>query len=338
MKVLVIGQGGMGRLYCQALREAGALAGVLVRTAATVERLRSQLAEPIGTNLEEMLAATGADALAILPTTDWHAHYLREAIARGLPALVIKPSCTNADTAEALDAQAKAAKVPVLVAHEGVFQPAFVTLEAAIAEGRIGAVREVQWLKEGAEQLSGGRQKDAARPEDLDGTNYGFIYATTMHELYACNRLAGRQAPERAEVVSVFASATQPRLDARIDYPGLVARLRYNAAPNLPFRRGLNVVGERGSALWLMEPGKTTLRVKTARETRDLPYHGFSGANPATPVVAAWLQSLAAGAAPTEGLLDGARALRAARMVTKAAAERQGAEIDLDAIAGGKDM
>jgi predicted dehydrogenase len=339
--VLVVGWGGMGRMYAEALRARDALAGLLVRSEATAARARAELEVPAGTSLERILDESAPRALAIFTTTEWHATYVRAAIARRLPSLVIKPATVRPETAEALYAEARAVDVAVIVAHEGVYQPAFLALEQAAAEGRIGAVREIRWLKEGEDPLSGGRLREPPGEADQAGRNYGFVYATAMHDLYVANRLAGRVAPTEARVTALHASSVALRLEARVDYPrGVVARLRHQVAPGLPFRRGLQVVGERGSLLWLMEPGRSVLQLRLGSEVRDLPRAGHAGSSPATPVVAALLARLddpASPLAPIDDLADGARALRAARLLTAAAAAHHGAEVDLDALAGGHD-
>jgi predicted dehydrogenase len=336
--ILLVGHGSFGFLYAKALRDAGRLAGVAVRRAETAQRLKREMSEPVGTSYEGMLDELRPAGVAVLSPTAAHAAHADVAIRRGLPVLVIKPVTAHPKTAEELAARADAAKVPVFVAHEGVFAPPFKALEAAVTSGQIGEVREVRWLKEGGEQLSGGRTMEL-RPEDEQGDNLGHTYATAMHELYAANRLAGRIAPVKAEVAHVKASKATPLLDAVLEYPGgVVLRLRHDGRPEVPFRRGLHVVGTQGHVLWLMQPGKTTLKLKRGRDERDVPFSGGRGSLPATAVVEAFLDVVAGKIAPPETIADGVRALTAARLLTEAAAKRLGLTADLDKVAEGPDL
>lgn len=330
-RVLQIGHGGMGRLYAEALRQREALAGVVVRTRASAARLSGTLNEPVHTSLEEALDSVRPDAVAVLSPTELHLSHARAALGQRLPVLVIKPVGCSPAEALSLGEAARAAGTWVLAAHEGVFQPAFVALERAVGEGQIGAVKEIRWLKEGQDVLSGGRPMDPERPEDRNGTNFGFVYASVMHELYTANRLAGRKSPNSAEVATVHAARSSMKLDSTLRYEGgAMLRLRYHLAPGLPFRRGLQVVGDRGSVLWLMEPGRTVLQVSSGREVRDVPFRGVVGGNPALPVIDALLASLRGEGPPTETAEDGARALEAARLLTVRAAECAGHTVDVE--------
>src|SRR5579883_881149 len=109
--VLVVGWGGMGRMYSEALRARGALAGVLVRSEATAERARAALGVPAATALGPILDEARPRAIGVFATTGAHAPYVRAAIARRLPSLVIKPACVRPETAEALLDEARAAGV-----------------------------------------------------------------------------------------------------------------------------------------------------------------------------------------------------------------------------------
>lgn len=135
----------------------------------------------------------------------------------------------------------------------------------------------------------------------------------------------------------MFASSVAAQLDARLRYDnGIEAVIRYDFHPDRPFRRGLHVVGDGGSVLWLMETGKTTLQVQRGRTKRDLPFHGGGVKVPAQHVVRAFIAVLE-GAAPAETLEDGCNALLASRLLTEAAAEHLGMTVDVDTLAGGLD-
>jgi predicted dehydrogenase len=334
--VLVVGYGGMGRVYARAFREICDVVGVVVRKDETVERLKAEVREPVFNDLEAALDATSATAVAVFSPTEWHALHVRWALRHRLPTMVIKPACVAPEVAEALHEETTAADMPLLMAHEGVFAPAFLAMEAAIEAGQIGEVQEIRWLKEGREQLSGGREKEAPRIEDREGRNYGHVYASVMHELYVVNRMLGRVAPTKTAVSECLAASHQMKLEALLEYPGgLSARIRYNLGADLPFRRGLQIVGEKGSLLWLVQPGRSTVQLRRGTKARDLGYQGRPG-GPASDVVHAFVEMIR-GAAPTETLLDGARALRAAAQVAVAAAASQGVEINIEGIAGGYD-
>jgi len=317
------------------------LAGVVVATEASEKRLKAQLEEPVGRDLEAMVHDLGVDALAVLTPTDWHAAHIRVGFALKKPVLVIKPSTVKAETSEVLLRESRDCGLAVMVANEGVFEPPFLALERAFKARAVGQVREIRWLKEGDETLSGGREKEVEDPE-TEGRNIGYIYATAMHELYVANRLAGRIAPSSVEVSHVHASASRPELDAHLVYPGdIQLRIRYDGRSGKTFRRGLQVVGEKGTLLWLVEPGSTRLEVRTREGSRDLPFFGRKTSNPAEPVVQAFLELVSKDSWTLsdipESLNDGANAIRAARMLASASANHLGLRSDLDAIAGGDD-
>ena len=336
-EILVVGYGGMGRMYANALRKRCIVAGVVVGRQVTCDALSKELDEPGYTDVDEAVRATEPSAIAVFSPTEWHAANLRVALKHKIPSMVIKPACVDPEQAQSLFRDFEAAGVPLLMAHEGVFAPAFLALEAAVLQGMIGAVREVHWVKEGQESLSGGREKESPRPEDLEGRNYGHVYASVMHELYVVNRLLGRLEPENCDVGHCFAASHEMKLDALVRYPGgLLSRIRYNLGGELPFRRGLQVVGEKGSLLWLVQPGQSVLQLRQGKKVRDIGYRGRAG-GPAADVIHAFLELLDGGGSP-ESLEDGARALRAARKVTEAAASAAEVAVNLSGIAGGADL
>lgn len=340
-RVLLVGHGSFGRLYAEALRHEGMLAGIVVQSKASEERLSGILTEPVGRDLETMVHEQEIDALAVLTPTDCHSAHIRMGFALKKPTMVIKPSTVKAEVSEELLKESLECGVPVMVANEGVFEPPFQALERAFNARAIGAVREIRWLKEGDEALSGNRTKEVEDPA-TEGRNIGYIYATAMHELYVANRLAGRTAPSSAKVIHVHASASNPELDAELAYPdGIKLRIRYDGRPGRPFKRGLQVVGEKGTLLWLVQPGSTRLEVRTKEGSRDLPFFGRKTKNPAEPVVQAFSELIQKESWELsdipETLTDGANAIRAARMLAVSAAEHLGIFSDLDVIAGGVD-
>ncbi|MBR58932.1 MAG: hypothetical protein CMH54_13055 [Myxococcales bacterium] len=335
-KVLLVGHGGMGRLYADALRSAGALAGVVVRSEASMERLSKSIAEPVFRNLSKAMEQQAPDALAVLSPTDVHAHHIRHGIRAGIPVMVIKPAAVRPDTARELKQEADNAGIPVLVAHEGVFAPAYRALEEQIQQGAIGSVLEVRWLKEGQDRLSGGRDADPI-DDATEGRNIGHVYATAMHEIYVANRLAGGAAPVDVAVHHANASIRVPELDALFTYPGgLQFRLRYDGQPDREFRRGLQVIGTEGNLLWLVQPGATILRRRTAEGTRDLPFVGTHTSNPAEPVITELMEMLGTEVV-FENLDAGANALQGARILAQAVSDHLSVPITLDDLAGGVD-
>ena len=337
-KVLLVGHGGMGRLYAEALRAVGALAGVVVRSEGSKQRLSQNITEPLYRDLSLAIEQLHPDALAVLTPTDLHAHHIRHGIAAGIPVMVIKPAAVRPETARELRREAENAGVPVLVAHEGVFAPAYRALEVQIQQGAIGSVLEVRWLKEGQDRLSGGRDADPI-DDSTEGRNVGHVYATAMHEIYVANRLAGRAAPTDVTVHHANASIRVPELDAVFTYPGgLQFRLRYDGQPDKEFRRGLQVIGTEGNLLWLVQPGATILQCRTANGTRDLAFAGSHTSNPAEPVISEFTALLGPTDSPVlEGLEAGANALEGARMLAQAVADHLSIPITLDDLAGGTD-
>jgi predicted dehydrogenase len=143
LKAIIVGTGFGCRIQLPALRGAGfdVVAMVGANPARTAERAQVNGVPGAYTDLDEAIAATGADFVAISAPPHEHARLTLIALARGCHVLCEKPFAANRQEAQAmLDAATKAGKVHV-IGHELRYDPLRATIAAALAEGMIGEPR-----------------------------------------------------------------------------------------------------------------------------------------------------------------------------------------------------
>lgn len=320
--VVLVGHGRWGQVYAAALRDAGALAGVAVSSPESAFSLQNQLSEPCSHDVLALVRQTEAQALAVLSPTPWHATHVRLALDLGLPCLVIKPAAEQADQARTLHAEAEACNVPVFVVHEVLWEAALRVLLDAVADGRLGRLREATILRQGQDQ-----GPDGAPPRPMPetpGENLPWLFETVVHEATVANRLAGRQAPVGVEVRDVFASAALPRLDATWRYPdGFEVAVRYDGNPLLPFAYAVTVTGDSGQVLFRAERGRSTVQWTDGHgQVTRLPV--TERASPEALAVRHFLRVVQRLQMPEETLADGARAIDAAVLLVQSAARLAG--------------
>ncbi len=85
-------------------------------------------------------ALEGVDGVVVATPVISHARVAREALRRGLPALIEKPMALSVDEAEDLCRLADETGVPVVAGHLLVFHPAVEYLRQMIAAGELGSV------------------------------------------------------------------------------------------------------------------------------------------------------------------------------------------------------
>ena len=334
--IVLVGHGRWGRVYAGALRQAGMLGAIAVSSETSALKLAGQVREPCGSDLGVLVSQSGARALAILSPTPWHAHHVRVGLALGLPCLVIKPVASRAAFAWRLDADVRACGGIVDVVHEALWNPPVRVLLDAIAAGRVGDVQAVHILRQGQDRGPAGT---APRPmPEVAGANFAWLFDAVVHEATVANRLLGRSVPAGAEVAEVWASAAHPRLAASWRWPeGRVVRVRYDGDPALPFRWAVAVTGSHGKIEAWAEAGRsgvTWTQSDGARSTVPVTSRGA----PEDLAVAAFLAVVEGVAPPDETVADGARAIEAAEMLVRAAAERAGWTWDESAVFGRPDV
>ncbi|TCM11941.1 putative dehydrogenase [Novosphingobium sp. PhB165] len=143
MKAIVVGTGFGCRIHIPALRAAGFEVAALVGR--NFERLQRKAAEngvlACYTDLDEAIAATGANLVTIATTPNTHASLAHQAIAHGCHVLCEKPFAFNAVEGKALLKAADDAGIVHMVSHEFRWLPERALFGQAIREGLIGEPR-----------------------------------------------------------------------------------------------------------------------------------------------------------------------------------------------------
>jgi predicted dehydrogenase len=143
LRALVVGTGFGCRIQLPALRGAGFdVVGLIgVNAARTAERAAVNGVAESFTDLDQAIAATGAEVVAISSPPHAHAELSIAAFERGCHVLCEKPFAADMTEARAMLAAAEKAGKVHMMGHEFRFEPLRATVAKAIAEGMIGEPR-----------------------------------------------------------------------------------------------------------------------------------------------------------------------------------------------------
>ena len=141
MKVLLVGLGRWGEKHLRVLRELGVTVWVADVADARRQWAIARGVEP-GHAVEDYRAALDrVDAVDIVTPADSHLEIAETCLRAGKPCFVEKPLTRTAGEGRRLVAVAAETGRPVQVGHIFRFHPVTAVLHAALASGRIGAVR-----------------------------------------------------------------------------------------------------------------------------------------------------------------------------------------------------
>jgi UDP-N-acetylglucosamine 3-dehydrogenase len=144
LRIAVIGGGAMGARHLRKLAE---LPGVAVAGLVDPDPATAPVADMASVrrfdNLDELLAATGADAAIVATPTPEHHDVAAVALSAGLHVLVEKPIAATLDEADALIAAAERAGVVLAVGHVERHNPVVQELRRLVADGTVGDVSSV---------------------------------------------------------------------------------------------------------------------------------------------------------------------------------------------------
>ncbi len=146
---LVVGTGFGCRIQVPALRGAGFEVVGLIGSdpGRTAERAKASDVPHAFTNLDEAIAQTGAEVVAISTPPFTHAPLALAALGNGCHVLCEKPFARDAAEAQAMLDAAQAAGKVHLIGNEFRFVPQRATIARAIAEGMIGEPRMASFVQ-----------------------------------------------------------------------------------------------------------------------------------------------------------------------------------------------
>lgn len=244
MNVLLVGLGRWGEKHLRVLRELG---NELWVADVSTERLTWAIAQGIPrerttTDCRALLGAV--DAVDIVTPADSHLQVASACLAAGRHCLIEKPLTVSVDEGRRLVAAAGAARRIVQVGHIFRFHPVTATLRAALADGRIGAVR-----------YGSGRFAGFKRPR-MDA---GVFHTDGIHYVDLFAYLLAREATAVSAVQRDFLGRGLDDVSiVTVSYGGVPVLIEANYfAPGT--HRECVIVGERGTLVADYGAGTVTL-------------------------------------------------------------------------------
>jgi len=242
--VLLIGLGRWGEKHLRVLRELGADVWAADVSPARLAWAVGQGVPTERTTTDYRAMLDRVDAVDVVTPADSHLAVGTACLAAGRPCLIEKPLTVSVDEGRRLVAAADAAGRIVQVGHIFRFHPVTATLRAALAEGRIGAVR-----------YATGRFAGFKRPR----TDVGVFHTDGIHYVDLFAHLLGREATAVAalqrdflgrglddlSIVTVSFGEVPVTIEANYFVPGT--------------HRDCVIVGERGSLVADYGAGSVTL-------------------------------------------------------------------------------
>lgn len=140
VRIGVLGVGRIGKMHAGIIaRETpGAeLAGVFDVNEEAARAVAAEFQVPV-MSVEEMLASTDVDAVAICSSTDTHVELIEKAAAAGKAIMCEKPISLDLAEVDRALAAVEAAGVPFMVGFNRRFDPTHAAVQRAVADGRIG--------------------------------------------------------------------------------------------------------------------------------------------------------------------------------------------------------
>ncbi len=230
---------GLGRVadvhYASVQREAARARLVAVcdsRPEAVAERSRDWQV-PGYTDFAELLRHEQLDAVCLFLPHDLHESFVTMAARQGLPIFLEKPLATDLPTCQAIVERCREHQVLLMVAHNGLFHPAFERMVELVKAGAIGTPRfaqakSVQWLffREWDFRLS--RQK----------TGGGCWFDCAGHLIYRLREMLG----DVEAVAGLTGNLTRPEMEGE-DHAAAVLRYTSGAMAQILISYGLKLPG-----------------------------------------------------------------------------------------------
>ena len=145
-RIAVLGCGRIGQMHAELLSRR--VSGVLVpfvydAVPAASAAVGARLGLPVATHLDEVLASTDVDAVAICSSTDTHVDLIEAAAAAGKAVFCEKPIALDLALVDRGLAAVARAGVPLMIGFNRRFDPSHRAVRDAVAAGRVGDVHLV---------------------------------------------------------------------------------------------------------------------------------------------------------------------------------------------------
>jgi len=140
VRIGVLGVGRIGKMHAEIIAskvDGAALAGVFDVNEAAAQAVSEELRTPVMT-VEEMLASSDVDAVAVCSSTDTHVDLIERAASAGKAIFCEKPVSLDLTEVDRALAAVQAADVPFMVGFNRRFDPTHAAVHNAVADGDIG--------------------------------------------------------------------------------------------------------------------------------------------------------------------------------------------------------
>jgi myo-inositol 2-dehydrogenase/D-chiro-inositol 1-dehydrogenase len=193
LRLGVIGVGRIGRMHAELLaRQVSGASVTLVQDAReeTAREVGAQLGVPTAAEVDELLAASDVDAVAICTSTDTHADLIVAAARAGKAIFCEKPVSLDLAEVDRALAAVEEAGVPFQIGFNRRFDPGHAAVAAAVADGTVGEPHLVRISS----------RDPAPPPMGYVRTSGGIFLDMTIHDFDMARFVTGS-----SEVVEVFA-------------------------------------------------------------------------------------------------------------------------------------
>lgn len=223
------------------------------------------------TDLDQMLAAVKPQAVLAYTDTREHRRVVEIAARHHIPVMMEKPLAVSVDDALAIQRDADAAHIPVLVNYETTWYPSNATVYKLVQDGALGDIRKVV-IHDG----HNGPREIGVPPEFLDWlTDPARNGAGALFDFgcYGADLMTWLMNGEAPTTVTAVLQTIKPQIYRRVDdeatviltYPKAQAILQ--ASWNWPFgRKDMEAYGETGQAITV---GRDTLRLRRKDENDE---------------------------------------------------------------------
>lgn len=237
----VVGFGHIGRIHCQAAKDAPEVELAAIATSRP-EEVRNAFGRDVSvfTNYADLLRSARVDGVVVCVPTFLHEQVVLDAVGQGLPVLCEKPFALDLAAAERMLDAAHRSRVCLMIAHVLRFWPSYVRIKQLVAEGVIGSIQAISASRLAMYPPWGDWFRDP-------GKSGGAILDMQVHDADFVYWLLGLPAEVYAAGIQSDAGSWD-QVTTILRYPGAVATVEstYLMPDSRPFTCGIRVTGSGG--------------------------------------------------------------------------------------------